>query len=81
MHDGYTLVADCFSGAYSEENAGLMALAPEMYETLKDIASVMFETSGIVGWHMNGRVAGWDEFECFQKITELLERIDRKESK
>jgi len=45
----------------------------ELIHILKDIHDVMQETSGIAGWHLNGDIAAWNEFEFVSLIKQALE--------
>lgn len=44
-------------------NAQLMATAPDLREALEGLLSVVNDSQGVAGYHINGAVATWDEFE------------------
>ncbi|KKL15825.1 hypothetical protein LCGC14_2501690, partial [marine sediment metagenome] len=37
---------------------------------LREFAAVVAESRGIIGWHLNGAEAGWDEFEWVVVLTD-----------
>ena len=40
--------------------------------TLKDMQGIIDESTGVVGWHRNGAVANWGEFEFTQDLEALM---------
>lgn len=48
------------------------AQSGELIEILSDIQSVISESRGIIGYHLNGDVALWDEFDCFRNIPAVI---------
>ena len=68
--DDERTIADCFS---SENNARLIATAPEMYRILQDLAE---HKPFIVGMH---GICGIDE-AFMDNIRRVLKRIDNKEA-
>lgn len=44
-------------------NARLMAAAPDLVEALEAMLGIVNNSEGVTGWHRNGDVATWDEFE------------------
>lgn len=55
-------------------NANLLAAAPELLEALEELASVINESEGVAGWHLNGAVAPWSEFGFAQKIEDVIKK-------
>jgi hypothetical protein len=47
----------------NEANARLIAAAPDLLTALESLMSIIDESRGVVGWHLNGDVANWGEFE------------------
>lgn len=47
----------------TEANANLMFAAPELLEALKGFIAVAEESAGVAGYHLNGDLAPWGEFE------------------
>ena len=58
----------------AEANAKLIAAAPEMFEALKTMLMFIKESSGIAGWHENGQVATWDEFDVVKDIETAIKK-------
>ena len=56
------------------------ALFPALVEALEAWMSIVDESEGVVGWHLNGAVAGWDEFDCYQDTQQLLRTVKGAES-
>jgi hypothetical protein len=59
---------------FEDENALLIAAAPDMLDTLQDILYIMNNSRGITGWHLNGNIAEWEEFEFFDKIHAVINK-------
>lgn len=53
------------------ERDELLAYNTKLIEILKDLFGVITESEGIAGWHLNGNVALWDEFEFTSQIQEV----------
>jgi len=47
----------------------------ELVEAAEDIQAVINESNGVVGWHLNGDVAAWAEFDL--KLDAALTAIGR----
>jgi len=48
----------------SEANARLLAASWELYEACKALMAIVDESDGVAGYHLNGEIATWGEFEC-----------------
>lgn len=48
----------------------------ELIKCLESFMDLTKESSGISGWHLNGDIAEWDEFECVGEACELIKRIE-----
>ena len=46
----------------------------ELIEMLEWVQALTNESQGVVGWHLNGNIAEWDEFEQVAQIDAILER-------
>ena len=46
-----------------EANAKLIAAAPDLLEALTNILKIVEDSEGVVGYHLNGDTAKWDEFD------------------
>lgn len=44
-------------------NAKLIASAPLLLDALTNILNIMNDSEGVAGYHLNGDIAKWDEFE------------------
>ena len=54
---------------------GVMQPAPEvakLVEALEGLLAVVSESSGVAGYHLNGAIAKWDEFEDVAMAEEAL---------
>ncbi len=58
--------------AFSRHPTRKSKLENRMVEVLNDILSVIYESKGIYGYHLNGDGADWDEFEFKQEIEQIL---------
>jgi hypothetical protein len=68
----------------SPQRAGRIVLAErardkeriaELTPILQALLDVAGESGGIAGWHLNGAVAGWDEFEFVEQARALLGEV------
>jgi len=46
----------------------------ELIEMLEWVQALTNESQGVAGWHLNGNIAEWDEFEEVAHIDAILER-------
>lgn len=44
-------------------NARLIAAAPDLLAALEALMRIVSNSNGVSGWHRNGDIAGWDEFD------------------
>ena len=76
---------------FNPENVELATLPAAQLEALKrelidlrrlltDFVEVARESNGIVGWHLNGAVAEWEEFEFYVEADALITPTDGTES-
>lgn len=56
--------------------ADYKAQRDELVELLGDIQAVISESRGIIGYHLNGDLALWDEFDCFQNIPAAIAKCE-----
>lgn len=56
--------------------ADYKAQRDELAELLGDIQAVISESRGIIGYHLNGDIALWDEFDCFQNIPAAIAKCE-----
>ena len=57
-----------------EANANLIAAAPDMYEALEQMEPLINNSTGIVGYYMNGNVAKWNDFDVTRIIGNALRK-------
>ena len=65
------------SGRTEEEvnaNAKLISAAPDMLEALTNILKIVEDSEGVVGYHLNGDTAKWDEFD---EVTNAIKTIKK----
>ena len=56
------------------ENAELKAINKEMYEALEQMEPLINNSTGIVGYYMNGNVAKWNDFDVTRIIGNALRK-------
>lgn len=74
------VIADFSEGVTREDlaaNAALIAAAPELYSALESLLSVVKDSTGVSGYHLNGDIAAWDEFEEIQQAASALLKASR----
>lgn len=47
---------------------------PYLLEILGTIMGIVNESDGVSGWHLNGDIATWDEFDVIGEIEDILMR-------
>lgn len=57
-----------------EANAKLIAAAPDLLEALTNIIKIVEDSEGVVGYHLNGDTAKWDDFD---EITNAIKTIKK----
>lgn len=60
---------------HSQEYGRLIAVAPEMLEALTGLMAVVGDSKGVAGYHLNGDIAEWDEFEEVKTARMLISKI------
>ena len=56
-------------------NARLIAAAPELLELAELVFGIVCESQGIAGYHLNGDVADWGEFEGIVALQDTLKKV------
>lgn len=51
------------SGYISANEASLIIAAPDMLTALRGLLAIVAESRGVDGYHLNGAIAEWDEFD------------------
>lgn len=69
----------CFVRDLVDELLSLRVIKSDLLEALEEIASVIDESGGVAGWHLNGAVAPWDEFGFAQKIEDVIKKARGEE--
>ena len=57
----------------------LITAAPVMLEALVSMLSIISESNGISGWHLNGNIATWGEFQVVIDIEEAIRKARGEE--
>jgi hypothetical protein len=52
--------------------ATLACAAPLLLEALKGLIAVTKESRGVAGYHLNGQIADWDEFDFYFKAVDAI---------
>lgn len=60
-------------GGVCKDMEAQAARIAELEKFIKGILATMQESTGIVGYHLNGDIATWDELGLIEEATELLE--------
>ena len=55
-------------------NAKLIAAAPELLNTLIGVLDIMNDSKGVAGYHLNGDIAKWDEFDEIKQAEEAIKK-------
>ncbi len=48
----------------------------ELLKSLESLLDITAESQGVAGWHLNGDIAEWGEFEEVSSAYELIKRIE-----
>ena len=59
-------------GGEYEANARLIAAAPDLLEALKAMVAITNDSRGVDGYHLNGDIAEWDEFDAINQARAAL---------
>jgi len=65
------LIAAAFNAATAVEALGYdgqdaIEKLPEMVEALAAFVGIAADSNGVIGWHLNGDPASWDELDLFE---------------
>ena len=55
-------------------NAKLIAAAPELLNALIGVLNIMNDSEGVAGYHLNGDIAKWDEFEEIKQAEQAIKK-------
>ena len=75
--DGLSGVCEMFDwmGRFEmEANAKLIAAAPELLEALISVLNIMNDSEGVAGYHLNGDIASWGEFEEIKQAEQAIKK-------
>ena len=48
----------------------------ELIKAIESFLDLVGDSHGVAGYHLNGDIAEWDEFECVGEAYELIRRIE-----
>ena len=54
------------------ENAAIKAERDGLRAIGEEIMGIVKESTGVVGWHLNGDILRWEQFEAIQALEEAL---------
>ncbi len=63
-------------GVMSKNIERLEAERLELIKALEQFLDLVGDSHGVSGYHLNGDIAEWDEFECVGEAYELIKRIE-----
>lgn len=72
--DDSLLQCDGCGKHFGQQNARIA----ELEKFIEGILGTMQESTGIVGYHLNGDIATWDELGLIEEATELLKGKDHE---
>ena len=73
-----SIAVACTGIAPAIANANLIAAAPDMYEALEQMEPLINNSTGIVGYYMNGNIAKWNDFDVTRIIGKALRKARGK---
>lgn len=90
MHAGWRKGVELFKNRFwlhvdkdvecSEEealaNARLIAASPDLYRIVKQLQAIMGESQGIAGYHLNGEILTWADFDADGQIAAALAKTE-----
>lgn len=62
-----------------EKTCRLNKAAPDMLEALEGVLSLIDESSGVVGYHLNGEVATWKELGIREELEAAIQKARGEE--
>lgn len=76
--DKSRVVSTCWVNDENEEeanaNAKLIAAAPLLLDALTNILNIMNDSEGVAGYHLNGDIAKWAEFEEIASAEQAIKK-------
>ena len=58
----------------AKANAKLIASAPDLLNALIGVLNIMNDSEGVAGYHLNGDIASWDEFEEIKQAEQAIKK-------
>ena len=55
-------------------NGRLIAAAPELLNALIGVLNIMNDSEGVAGYHLNGDIAKWDEFDEIKQAEQAIKK-------
>ena len=79
MVDGEDQIEIIAEHIRDEKTAHQIKAIPDMLEALESMLSIISESNGISGWHLNGNIATWGEFQAVIDIEEAIKKARGEE--
>jgi len=70
------ILGSLYRGSDDEDyaTARLIAAAPDLYQALEGLLSIVSDSRGVEGYHLNGDTAEWGEFDEVDFAAEALKK-------
>ena len=62
-----------------EGNASLIEAAPDLLRALESVLALINESFGVVGYHLNGEVAKWEELGIREEVEAAIKKARGEE--
>ena len=73
------VIATVEAGEGQEKVAQILVAAPDMLRTLESVLALINESFGVVGYHLNGEVAKWEELGIREEVEAAIKKARGEE--